>query len=179
MEKKVYLANGLFSAGDRMFNDLICEKLEEAGIEYYAPQKNLAINDKRASATSLPIYEGDTEKLKWCNVLIAVLDGVSVDAGVASEVGWAAGWNENHSSAEAEAARYGDDLPEKKIILGLYTDNRDLSHTDAIKKYEDAIEAGVGESQWPYVNLYTVGCCKKWGKVFWTLDEVLEYLKTL
>ena len=168
---KVYLANGLFSAGDRMFNDLICEKLEEAGIKYYAPQKNLAINDKKASATSLPIYEGDTEKLKWCNVLIAVLDGVSVDAGVASEVGWVAGWN--------EAVGIHTVSQEPKIILGLYTDNRDLSHTDAIKKYEDSVDAGVGESQWPYVNLYTIGCCKKFGKVFWTLDELMAYLKTL
>lgn len=175
---KIYFANGLFSAADRMYNDYCWDKLIEAGIkpeDIYMPQKNLAINDKSASATSLPIYEGDTEKLKEANIIIAVMDGVSIDAGVASEIGWAAGWNE--LTLEKEDEFNPRKHKNQKLILGLYTDNRDLSNTAAEKKFTDSRDAGVAENQWPYANLYTVGCCKKYGKVFWKLEDLIEYLK--
>lgn len=173
---KIYFANGLFSAADRMFNDYCWQKLIDAGVkpeDIYMPQKNMEINDKSASATSLPIYEGDTNRLKEADVLIAVLDGVSIDAGVASEVGWVAGYNEYHQ----EEVEYL--TGKQKVILGLYTDNRDLSATSNIKKLVESNEAGVAESQWPYANLYTVGCCKKYGKVFSNIDNLCEYIKDL
>lgn len=165
---KLYFANGLFSTSDRMYNDYCWDKLIQAGWNennIYMPQKNLAINDKTASATSLPIYNGDTTRLKEAAVLIAVLDGVSIDAGVASEIGWVAGWNE--CSAK------------KKIIIGIYSDNRDLSKTCNTNKNMDSTIAGLGESQYDYKNLYTVGCCKKYGTVVDSIDAAIEYLKKI
>ncbi|MCQ3907328.1 MAG: nucleoside 2-deoxyribosyltransferase [Mycoplasmoidaceae bacterium] len=62
---KIYLANGLFNAADRLLNEVIYKELLKVnGIEVYAPQFNLAINDKKKSAGSKPIYEGDTAKLQ-------------------------------------------------------------------------------------------------------------------
>ena len=72
MDKKIYLANGLFTLADRKFNEEIYKSLKEIdGVEVYAPQFNLAINDKTKSASSIPIYEGDTERLEWANILLA------------------------------------------------------------------------------------------------------------
>lgn len=163
-KKKIYLANGLFSESDRLYNEIIYEKLVEIGFDVYAPQKNLAINDKSASATSIPIYEGDTEKLKEADILVAVLDGVVVDPGVASEIGWVAGWNEANQN-------------NKKIILGLYTDSRDFSKTHNSNKDSESIAAGTAESQYAYLNLYTAGACKKFGSVVGSLEELIEKLK--
>lgn len=160
----IYLANGLFCAGDRLFNDLICEKLSrEDTWNVYAPQKNLAINDKKKSAPSSPIYEGDTEELKKADVIIAVLDGQ--DLGVATEVGWVAGWNEVSS--------------EKKTIVGIFTDNRDASKTASSEKNEDMVKCGIAESQYPYVNLYTIGAIKKCGTIVSNIDETIEYIQNL
>lgn len=163
MEKiKIYLANGLFGIADRMFNDVIYDALIKEGYEVYAPQKNLSINDKTASAGSSPIYEGDTEKLKWCDVAICVLDGQ--DLGVATEIGWLAGYNEYHQK--------------KKTIIGIYTDCRDASKTMSEAKHLD-MKKGVAESQYSYINLYTIGACKKYGTVVDSLEAALEYLKNV
>jgi len=171
---KIYLANGLFNAADRAFNEVLYKALVEAGHDVYAPQFNLAINDKTKSATSIPIYEGDTEKLKWCDAMVAVLDGQ--DLGVASEVGWIAGYNEVFSAAEAAAMKYGDAAPKKKRIIGLWTDNRDASKTYAEAKNFDMKDNGLAECQYPYLNLYTVGCIKKYGTVVDSIEKVLKEL---
>ena len=173
MGKKIYFANGLFSAADIMFNNYCWDRLIEAGIDpadIYMPQKNAAINDKSASATSLPIYEGDTERLKEADILIAVLDGVSIDAGVASEIGWVAGWNEMLDTADIWPMGVWD----KKVIIGVYTDSRDFSKTMNDNKNNESLKAGLAESQYDYKNLYTVGCCKKYGTVVGSVDELID-----
>lgn len=159
----IYLANGLFCVGDRMLNDAIYEKLvAQAGWTCYAPQKNLAINDKTKSASSLPIYEGDTEELKKADIIVAVLDGQ--DLGVATEVGWVAGWNESHSK--------------KKILIGLFTDNRDASKTSSYDKNKDMVDKGLAESQYCYINLYTIGAIKKYGTIVDSVDGIVAYIKS-
>jgi len=162
---KIYLANGLFCQADRLYNEIIYKKLSDLGVAVYAPQFNLAINDKTKSASSLPIYEGDTDKLKWCNILLAVLDGQ--DLGVATEVGWIAGWNEKASKDE------------QKLIIGIYTDNREASKTHSPAKNKDMVEKGIAESQYPYINLYTIGACKKYGVIFDNIDSAIEFIKTI
>lgn len=86
---KAYLANGLFSIGDRYVNEIIADKLRTAmpSIELYVPQENDAINDKNAYANSLAIAQADIHSLKESDVLIAVIDGVEIDSGVAAEIG--------------------------------------------------------------------------------------------
>lgn len=159
---KIYLANGLFGVADRMFNDVIYSKLVKAGYEVYAPQKNLSINNKKASAGSIPIYEGDTAKLRWCDVLVAVLDGQ--DLGVATEIGYLASYNEYHK--------------DKKVLIGIYTDCRDASKTMSEAKNKD-MKKGIAESQYSYINLYTIGAIKKYGVVVDTLEKAISYLKKI
>lgn len=158
----IYLANGLFCAGDRLFNDMIYDKLTaQPGWNCYAPQKNLAINDKTKSASSLPIYEGDTAELQKADTIIAVLDGQ--DLGVATEIGWVAGWNESHAK--------------KKTIIGILTDTRDASKTSSASKNNDMVSLGLGESQYSYINLYTIGAIKKFGVVVDDIDKAIAYIK--
>lgn len=157
---KIYLANGLFGVADRMYNDVIYDALVKEGYEVYAPQKNLAINDKKASAGSIPIYNGDTDRLKWCDVLVAVLDGQ--DLGVATEIGYLAAYNEYHK--------------DKKVLIGIYTDCRDASKTMSEAKNKD-MKKGLAESQYSYINLYTIGAIKKYGVVVDSLDKAIKYLK--
>ena len=157
---KIYLANGLFGVADRMYNEVIYDALVKMGFEVYAPQKNLSINDKKASAGSKPIYQGDTDKLKWCDIAVCVLDGQ--DLGVATEIGYLAAYNEFHQN--------------KKLIIGIYTDCRDASKTMSEAKNND-MKKGVAESQYSYINLYTIGAIKKYGVVVDSLEATINYLK--
>ena len=169
MKKQIYLANALFAIADRKLNEEIYNKLksEIEDVEIYAPQFNLAINDKTKSASSIPIYDGDTEKLLWSNILLAVLDGQ--DLGVATEIGLVAGWNEAHKNNPEN----------QKIIVGIFSDNRDVAKTYSAEKNEDMAKQGIAENQYPYINLYTIGAIKKFGKVFGTVEEAIEYIKTI
>ena len=167
MEKRIYLANGLFTIADRKLNEEIYNRLKtelNGNVEIYAPQFNLVINDKTKSAPSLPIYRGDTEKLKWANIVLAVLDGQ--DLGVATEIGFVSGWNEANI----------DNPENQKIIVGIYSDNRDVSLTYSEEKNKDMLAKGIAESQYPYINLYTIGAVKSFGKLFSTVDEALKFI---
>jgi nucleoside 2-deoxyribosyltransferase len=152
---KIYLANGLFSEADFMYNELLYKEFTDLGHEVYAPQKNKAINDKSKSADSIAIFNGDTEKLEWADAIVAVLDGIAVDPGVAAEVGYMAA--------------------KKKLILGLLTDSRESSKTINAAKTE-ALKNPL-ENQFTYSNLYVVGAVKKYGKVFTTRKELIKFLK--
>lgn len=176
--KKIYLANDLFSEATLAYNEMLCNKLVEMGFEVYAPQENTLINDKNKSASSLEIYDGDTNMLKWCDILLAVIDGPVIDPGVASEIGWIAGYNEKESYMDVTTQMYGDDPLPKKIILGLYTDSRDAFKTATPSKTE-MMSSGNGESQYCYANLYTVGAIKKNGKLFGSSKELFDYLGEL
>ena len=90
------------------------------------------------------------------DILIALLDGVSIDAGVASEVGIA----------------YQAGTP----ILGLFTDSRQqgANNPDKIKALSQ-----VGESQFAYINLFTVGLIKLRGQVLSHPDDLIKALGDL
>lgn len=179
VKNKIYLANDLFSEATLAYNEMLYEELISMGFEVYAPQKNTSINDKSKAADSVAIYHGDTEMLKWCDYLLAVIDGPVVDPGVAAEIGWVAGYNDNQSLADSLAIMYGDDVgPDKKVILGLYTDTRDGSKT-AIPAKNEMLANGVAESQYPYVNLYVVGAIKKNGVIFSSSDELFKFLGSM
>jgi len=151
---KIYLANGLFSEADYLYNEILIDQLKALGHEVYAPQRNFAINDKTKSADSIAIYHGDKEQLDWADCLVAVLDGIAVDAGVAAEIGYFAA--------------------QEKIILGLLTDSRENSKTVNAGKIE-ALKSEL-ENQFMYVNLFVVGAIKDNGKVFTKRQDLLEYL---
>ena len=157
---KAYLANGLFSMGDRLVNSLIASEVRQAieGIDLYVPQENDAINDKSSYADSITIAKADMDKLRESDFLIAVIDGVEIDSGVAAEIG----------------AFYMMDKP----IFALYTDVRQQGR-DNEKKIQALIDDG-RENQFMYRNLFVVGLIKQTeGDIYSTVEQLIEGIKKL
>ena len=155
MKKKIYFASPLFSSMELRYNASVVEEIrkEYPDLEVYLPQEQGDINDKSSYANSVMIAQVDTEGLLSSDLLIAVLDGISIDAGVASEVGVA----------------YQAGIP----IIGLYTDSRQSGYDNEEKL---AALKELGESQFSYVNLYTVGLCKMAGEL---VDSEEDLLRTI
>lgn len=107
----IYFAAPLFAKGDLLYNESLVKKIREisSDLSIYLPQENEAINDKTAYADSKMIALADTEKVLESDLMIALLDGSTIDAGVASEIGVA----------------YAKGIP----IIGLYTDSRQQGAT--------------------------------------------------
>lgn len=154
---KAYLANGLFSLGDRLVNEKLAAAIRGGipGIELYVPQENDAINDKTAYADSLTIAEADLKMLVESDVLIAVLDGVEIDSGVAAEIGAFSMLN--------------------KPIIGVLTDVRQQGR-DNMKKIEALKEDGT-ENQFIYRNLFVIGLIKRHGVMTTSLEGAVSHLK--
>lgn len=155
---KAYLANGLFGLGDRLLNKFIASEVrkEIEGIDLYVPQENDAINDKKAYADAITIAKADMDKLQESDFLIAVLDGVEIDSGVAAEIG----------------AFYMMDKP----IFGLFTDVRQKGR-DNEKKIEALITDGT-ENQFVYRNLFVIGLIKQTkGGIYSTVEELILAVK--
>lgn len=155
---KAYLANGLFGLGDRLLNSLVASELrkEIEGIDLYVPQENNVINDKSAYADAITIAQADMDKLEESDFLIAIIDGVEIDSGVAAEMG----------------AFYMMDKP----IFALYSDVR-LEGRDNEKKIEALIKDGT-ENQFMYRNLFVVGLVKLTeGGVYHTVEELMKAVK--
>lgn len=157
---KIYYANALFSQAEINYNAQLAAKIRQLDpmIDLYLPQENDAINDKQAYADSKMIAQADTEKLLQSDLIIAILDGLSIDTGVASEVGVA----------------YAKNIP----IIGLYTDTRQQGSSNR-KKLQALSE--IAENQFHYVNLYTTGLIKLNGTIVSNEQDLLtavsEYLK--
>lgn len=157
---KAYFASPLFNDMELMYNEKLAQSIREANpqLEMYVPQENMAINDKSLYADSQMIAQGDNDRLLESELLIAVLDGVSIDVGVATEIGVA----------------YAKGMK----ILGLYTDTRQ-GHTATDEKIS-ALREEVAENQFHYVNLFTVGCIKANGKICTSVeqlnDEITNYI---
>ena len=141
---KGYLANGLFSAADRMYNEYIAATLRVAypDLNLFVPQEQ-GINDKNSYADSQMIAVTDAKGLLEADFLVAVLDGVEIDSGVSAEVGifWTTG----------------------KPIIGLYTDIRQQGRDNERKI--DALIEDATENQFFYRNLMTVGLIKDVGEI--------------
>ncbi|EFR43778.1 nucleoside 2-deoxyribosyltransferase [Streptococcus pseudoporcinus] len=155
---KIYFASPLFTEMEVTFNKTLVEKIRQTYPEadVFLPQEQGEINDKQAYADSKMIAKLDTQAVLESDLLIAILDGQVIDPGVASEIGVA----------------YQAGIP----ILGLYSDSRQLG-ADNQQKIEALQE--VGESQFAYVNLYTVGLIKLNGKVVSSSQELLEVIDNM
>lgn len=155
---KAYLANGLFGMGDRLLNSLIATEVrkEIRGIDLYLPQENDAINDKSSYADSIAIAEADMEKLKESDFLIAVIDGVEIDSGVAAEIG----------------AFYMMNKP----IFALFTDVRQQGRGNERKI--QALISDCTENQFVYRNLFVIGLIKQTeGDIYSTVEQLVEGIK--
>lgn len=154
---KAYLANGLFSLGDRLLNELIANKIRLAipSIDLYVPQENDEINDKEAFANSIDIANADLERLMESDVLIAVIDGIEIDSGVAAEIGVFSTY--------------------KRPIIALYTDVRQLGRENPSKI--EALIADGTENQFMYRNLFVIGLVKQNGLIVSTIEELVEHVQ--
>lgn len=157
MMKKGYLANGLFGLGDRLVNELVAKEIRNSlpGVDLYVPQENAAINDKNAYADSLLIASADIEALKESDFLVAVIDGVEIDSGVAAEIGAFSMLN--------------------RPIYALYTDTRQQGRENT-KKIEALIADGT-ENQFMYRNLFVIGLIKQHGVIVGSIEELGQALK--
>lgn len=156
---KAYLANGLFSIGDRYVNEQLAAAIRAVvpAIELYVPQENDAINDKSNYADSLAIAETDLNSLKESDLLIAVIDGVEIDSGVAAEIGAYAMLN--------------------RPIVALFSDVRQLGR-DNRQKIDALVEDGV-ENQFIYRNLFVIGLIKQNGVIVNSIEEVANEVKRI
>lgn len=150
---KIYLASPLFSEGELAYNRYIKEQVLTAlpEITLHLPQEVESINDKEAYADSVMIAQADTQAVLESQLVIAVLDGLVIDPGVASEIGIA----------------FQAGIP----VIGLYTDSRQQggTHPKKIAALQD-----IAESQFSYINLYTVGLVKQNGCVVNSVQAVID-----
>ncbi|MGO3018826.1 MAG: nucleoside 2-deoxyribosyltransferase [Anaerococcus sp.] len=116
---KGYLASHFFN--DAFFNwtENLAQYIEEnTELELYVPQRNGSINDKKnndAIITAEKISQADTKELKNANILIACLDGLTIDDGVAGEI-------MAHGVMGEFEQEHDIDFP--RLIIGLITDMR-------------------------------------------------------
>ncbi len=108
----VYLAAPLFSDAERTFNIFVTELIEKY-IKVYLPQRDGGLMSEMVSngmpyhiAKSI-IFKQDMKAIHQSECLIAILDGRSIDEGVAFELGVA--------------------FSQCKLCVGLQTDSRRLS----------------------------------------------------
>lgn len=158
MENKlrVYFGAPLFSNMETEWNARVVEKIRNEfgdAIDVYLPQANEAINNKSEFADSIMIASGDNKYLEESDVLIAVLDGPVIDAGLASEIGYFYSMN--------------------KPIIGVYTDSRQGTYGNQSKI--DALDK-VAENQFHYINLYTVGLIKMRGIIVKDIQSLIHEL---
>ncbi|MCV3728570.1 nucleoside 2-deoxyribosyltransferase [Ureaplasma miroungigenitalium] len=151
---RIYFANALFSEAELDFNKKVVAAIrEQTKYSVYLPQENFAINDKTQCADSLKIYEADRNELDQCDLLVAVLDGLTIDNGVCTEIGYFAAL--------------------KKPIIGLYTDSRRMYNwNDEQAKTQLLMQPC--ESQYAYVNLFVVGAIKANGSIATNIPELIQ-----
>jgi hypothetical protein len=155
---KGYVASHFFDIFGYEGTAKLAQEIREAcpSIDLYVPQENDEINDKEsndATITAEAIYQADTDKLLSSQVLIAYLDGVEVDAGVAGEVGIMAG--------SLETLQKMGLVHTPKIIVGIYSDMR---------------RKGTGDNHM-YKNLFIVGAVDKWGVVVDNKKDAIRVIK--
>jgi nucleoside 2-deoxyribosyltransferase len=108
----VYLAGPLFNEAERSYNEMITEKLER-WIDVYLPQRDGGLisdmieNGTNPDEAAVRVFRYDMEAIRKATILIAILDGRTIDEGVAFELGIAY----SHS----------------KKCIGLQTDSRRLA----------------------------------------------------
>jgi nucleoside 2-deoxyribosyltransferase len=108
---QVFLAAPLFSESERGFNEKVAEELRGGGFDVWMAQEAPFIKEG-SHEEKKRIYEKDVSALRGSDVVVAVLDGVEVDSGVAFEMGFAKALG--------------------KPIIGLKTDYRTFSRMEEV-----------------------------------------------
>lgn len=141
---KGYLASHFFN--DAMFRwteDLASYIEAKTELDLYVPQRNADINDKKnndATITDIKISQADTAHLKEANILIANLDGLTIDDGVSAEI---------MAHGVMRELEMENKIKFPRMIIGIITDMR----------YQ-----GTGENKL-YRNLMIIGKVKEHGNL--------------
>lgn len=112
VRRKAYLAGPLFSDAERSFNELVTDKLINS-MDVYLPQRDGGLMSDMVRDGVAPhvaacrVFRRDLDAIHDCDVLIAILDGQTIDEGVAFELGIA--------------------FAHSKRCVGLQTDSRRLA----------------------------------------------------
>lgn len=139
---KGYLASHFFNDAMFRWTEDLAQFIEKnTNLDLYVPQRNADINDKKnndATITDIKISQADTERLKEANILIANLDGLTIDDGVSAEI-----------MAHGIMAEFEKDnnIDFPRLIIGIITDMRYI---------------GTGENKL-YRNLMIIGKVKEHG----------------
>jgi hypothetical protein len=163
----MYLAGPIFCYGDFLRNTEWAQKIRDVfpNDYLYSPVENTDINGtegKKKFAGSQLIADGDNARLNTTDVLIACIDGDVVPSGTSAEIG------KFHEKWERG---------ERKLIVGICTDNRQCALTHSIAKDEGGA-AELGEQQYSYQNLYVTGLIKQAGVLVTNIEEAIEFIRT-
>ncbi len=114
-----YFASHFFNDAMFQWTEKLASRIErETGLELYVPQRNDGINNKKDNddtITAEAISKADTLELKRSNILIACLDGLTIDDGVSGEV-------MAHGIMAEFEQEHGIDFP--RLQIGIITDMR-------------------------------------------------------
>lgn len=165
---KIYLAGPIFTYGDLLRNTEWAAKIRAAfpGVDLYSPVENTEINGvegKKKFAGSQMIADADNARLDKTDILVACIDGDVLPSGTCAEIG----------KFHEKIAR-GD----HKYIAGICTDNRQMYLTHSEAKNVGGASA-LGEQQYSYQNLYVTGLIKQAGVLVYTIDEVIDFIRSV
>lgn len=164
----IYMAGPIFFYGDYLRNIEWATKIREAFPDayVYSPVENTDINGeegKKKFAGSRMIADADNRRLDSSDVLVACIDGDVLPSGTCAEIG----------KFHEKIAR-GD----HKYLVGICTDTRQCYRTHSPEK-DAGGAAEMGEQQYSYQNLYVTGLIKEVGVLVYSIDEVIEELRSI
>ena len=90
---KIYIAAPLFSDIERELNERVDAFVKNLGYETYLPQKDggvlteLIENGMTMIEAREFLFEKDWEAVKWCDIVLVILDGRVPDEGACVEIG--------------------------------------------------------------------------------------------
>ena len=145
---RIYVAGALFSEAERAWLDGLAARLRDEGFDCFVPHEQFS---ELEELTPTEVFRIDGQGIRDANVLLAWLDGPSIDDGTACEIGMF-----------AELAASGD--PRYRGIVGLVTDLR-------LQRRRGAVDGGM--------NLFVAGAIEANGRICWSVDEAIEALREL
>lgn len=142
---QVYFAAPLFCEAELQYNETIATHLEAAGHDVFLPQRDgmettdLDAHDDIDTTEEMmdAIFNLDRRRVYEADVLTAVLDGRTVDEGVAVEIGLANAWDTPIIGLRTDRRAFGVDEPVNAMIWGATTDIVDTP--DALVAAIDAL----------------------------------------
>jgi nucleoside 2-deoxyribosyltransferase len=86
---KLYLAGGLFSVAESMFNRSLAEMLRSMGYEVWLPQEHQCCKPNSTELDISATFVSCLYGIEWAQVVIGNMDGPDPDSGTSAECGFA------------------------------------------------------------------------------------------